>query len=91
VFEQVSNRVSAAAVELGEVMPPGGELAPKRALWRVFHEMGTAYRQQRRESGTRPAAGVRDAAVAFRRAPSFTALVTVASLLDEQGLQGRSA
>jgi hypothetical protein len=90
MFDQVSDRVSAAAAALGE-NPPRGETVPKRALWRVFHEFGASYRQQRREAGVRPIPGVRDAAVAFRREPTLTALVAVASSLEEHGLMGRSA
>lgn len=91
LFDQVSDRVSAAAAALGQ--PKNGKHAPgpTKALWRVFHDFGTAYRRQRLESGTRPIPGVRDAAEAFRRDPTMTTLVAVASVLDEHGLMERSA
>lgn len=57
-----------------------------RALRRVFREMGRSQRTARRQTGQPPFPGVRDAARAFRRAPSFTALVAVAASLDEVGL-----
>ena len=91
MFEQVSDRVSAAAAELGRGRSTRGAAAPRRALWRVFHEFGTAYRQHRRESGVQPVPGVRDAAEAFRREPTLTTLVAVASVLEEHGFMGRSA
>jgi hypothetical protein len=57
-----------------------------RALHRVFHEMGRSQRAARRQAGLRPFPVVREAAQAFRRAPSFTSLVGVAASLDEVGL-----
>jgi hypothetical protein len=87
----VSDRVSAAAAALGQPKDGGSATVRTRALWRVFHDFGTAYRRQRRESGARPVPGVRDAAEAFRRDPTMTTLVAVASALDEHGLMERSA
>jgi hypothetical protein len=57
-----------------------------RALHRVFREMGRSQRAARRQTGSPPSPVVREAARAFRRAPSFTALVSVAASLDEVGL-----
>jgi hypothetical protein len=57
-----------------------------RALQRVFREMGRSQRAARRQAGLAPSPVVREAAQAFRRAPSFTALVGVAASLDEVGL-----
>jgi hypothetical protein len=57
-----------------------------RALNRVFREMGRSQRAARLQTGSPPSPIVRDAARAYRRAPSFTALVTVAASLDEVGL-----
>ena len=91
VFDQVSDRVSAATAALGEPKDGGNPAVRTRALWRVFHDFGSAYRRQRRESGARPIAGVRDAAEAFRRDPTMTTLVAVASALDEHGLMELSA
>jgi hypothetical protein len=91
IFDQVSDRVSAAAATLGKAPSRRGTTVPTRALWRVFHEFGATYRQHRREAGTQPVPGVRDAAEAFRREPTLTTLVAVASVLDEHGFMGRSA
>jgi hypothetical protein len=91
LFDQVSHRVSAAAAALGQANDRGNAPGPNKALWRVFHDFGIAYRRQRLESGTRPIPGVRDAAKAFRRDPTMTTLVAVASVLDEHGLMERSA
>jgi hypothetical protein len=57
-----------------------------RALRRVFRDMGRAQRTARHQSGQEPSPVVRDAARAFRRAPSLSALVLVAASLDEVGL-----
>jgi hypothetical protein len=57
-----------------------------RALHRVFREMGRSQRAARRQAGLAPSSVVREAAQAFRRAPSFTTLVGVAASLDEVGL-----
>jgi len=48
--------------------------------------MGRSQRAARRQTGLPPFPVVREAAVAFRRAPSFAALVGVAASLDEVGL-----
>ena len=91
MFEQVSDRVSAAAAKLGKAPSRRGTTVPTRALWRVFHEFGATYRQHRREAGVQPVPDVRDAAEAFRREPTLTTLVAVASVLDEHGYMERSA
>lgn len=57
-----------------------------RSLGHVFHQLGDAHRQYRRESGQRVSPALRDAANAFKSAPSLTTLVAVAAFLDEDGL-----
>ncbi|MGH7527932.1 MAG: hypothetical protein ACREMX_14655 [Gemmatimonadales bacterium] len=57
-----------------------------RSLRRVFHELGTAYRQHRRQTGQHVSPAVRDAAIAFKQAPSLKSLVVVAAFLDEDGI-----
>jgi len=57
-----------------------------RALHQVFREMGRSQRATRRQAGLPPFPVVREAAHAFRRAPSFSSLVGVAASLDEVGL-----
>jgi hypothetical protein len=48
--------------------------------------MGRTQRSARRQTGQAPSPVVRDAARAFRQAPSLSALVLVAASLDEVGL-----
>ena len=91
VFDQVSDRVSAAAAALAQKADESTTAARTRALWRVFHEFGKSYRGRRRASGAPPIAGVRVAAEAFRRDPTMTTLVGVAAALDEHGMLERSA
>jgi hypothetical protein len=55
---------------------------------RVFREMGQNQRQYRLQTSQPPYPVVRDAAIAFRRAPSLVTLVCVAASLDELGLLG---
>ncbi len=57
-----------------------------QALRRVFRDMGRTQRTTRRQTGQAPSPIVREAARAFRRAPSLSALVLVAASLDEAGL-----
>jgi hypothetical protein len=91
LFDQVRDRVSAAESALGAGLRIPRRARPTRALWRVFHDFGTSYRQHRRETGAPPVPAVRDAAEAFRREPTLTTLVAVAALLDQHGLLSRSA
>jgi hypothetical protein len=88
IYDQVSNRVQTMAVELGEGSMAGAAV-PRRALWRVFHEFGRAYRQRRQEEGVAPLSNVRVAAEAFRRQPTLASLVTVASVLEQNGFSNR--
>jgi hypothetical protein len=67
-----------------QLLPGDGQ--ELRALQQVFREMGRSQRAARRQAGLAPSPVVREAAQAFRRAPSFTALVGVAASLDEVGL-----
>jgi hypothetical protein len=48
--------------------------------------MGRTQRTARRQTGQAPSPVVREAALAFREAPSLSALVLVAASLDEVGL-----
>lgn len=98
LIERVRERVDKAAASLGaggrherrgvksaQTLASG---APRemRALRRVFREMGRTQRTARRETGQAPSPVVREAALAFRQAPSMSALVLVAASLDEVGL-----
>ena len=98
LVERVRERVEKAEASLGEgrrherrgvkAAPTLGSGAPRemRALRRVFREMGRTQRTTRRQTGQAPSPVVREAARAFRQAPSMSALVVVAASLDEAGL-----
>ncbi|CAN5877600.1 hypothetical protein BH24GEM1_BH24GEM1_10100 [soil metagenome] len=94
LVERVRERVDKAAASLGDKRRERrgtqtlGSKAPRelRALRRVFREMGRTQRTARRQTGQAPSPVVRDAARAFRAAPSMSALVLVAASLDEVGL-----
>jgi hypothetical protein len=98
LIERVRERVDKAAASLGDggrherrgVKPArtlsSGPPREVRALRRVFREMGRTQRTARRQTGQAPSPVVREAARAFRRDPSMSALVLVAASLDEVGL-----
>jgi hypothetical protein len=98
LLERVRERVDKAAASLGDgerherrgVKPArtlgSGPPREMRALRRVFREMGRTQRTARRQTGQAPSPVVREAARAFRRDPSLSALVLVAASLDEVGL-----
>ena len=83
LVERVQELVTAAETRL--TASPRGP-APLQALHRVFRDMGRAQRTARRRTGEAPSPIVRQAALAFRQAPSLSALVLVAASLDEIGL-----
>ncbi|HYN21391.1 MAG TPA: hypothetical protein VE078_10565 [Thermoanaerobaculia bacterium] len=63
--------------------------APTReasSLRRVFNELAITHRQFRLRSGQHASPALRDAARAFKEAPSFPSLVVVAAFLEEDGL-----
>ena len=101
LIDRVRERVDKAAASLGPSGRPerrgaktaktartlaSGPPREVRALRRVFREMGRTQRSARRQSGQAPSPVVREAARAFRRDPSLSALVLVAASLDEVGL-----
>lgn len=57
-----------------------------RSLRRVFLELGDVHRRHRRQTGQYGSPALRNAAFAFKRAPSLTSLAVVAGLLDEAGI-----
>jgi hypothetical protein len=81
--ERVQERVAAAQAAVTARRRNPDEL---HALNHVFCEMGRAQRLARRRTGQMPSPIVRQAAQAFRDAPSLPALVLVAAALDETGL-----
>jgi hypothetical protein len=98
LVERVRERVDKAAATLGTAgrherrgaksaqTLSSGPPREVRALRRVFREMGRTQRTARRQTGQAPSPVVREAARAFRQAPSMSALVLVAASLDEVGL-----
>jgi hypothetical protein len=66
-----------------------GEAARRReraSLRRVFLELGDAHRRYRKQTGRTGTPALREAAYAFKRAPSVVSLASVAAFLDELGL-----
>lgn len=59
-----------------------------RSLRRVYFEMKTTYQRYRRETGRPALPELREAVQAFKRGPSLTSLVGVATFLDDRGLLG---
>lgn len=59
-----------------------------RSLRRVYHEMKTTYQRYRRETGRPAVPELREVVQAFKRGPSLTSLVGVATFLDDRGLLG---
>lgn len=98
ILDRVRERVDRAAASLGpekrverrgpKLTRGSGTAKPGevRALRRVFREMGRTQRTTRHQTGQPPSPVVREAARAFRRDPSLSALVLVAASLDEVGL-----
>lgn len=57
-----------------------------QSLHNVYSEMRAVYRSYRRQTGTPAVPELRSAVQAFKRGPSLTSLVHVASFLDERKL-----
>jgi hypothetical protein len=68
---------------------PAQHAAPTReasSLRRVFNELAVTHRQFRLRSGQHASPALREAARAFKEAPSLPSLVMVAAFLEEDGL-----
>jgi hypothetical protein len=52
----------------------------------VFRDLGDTHRQYRARTGHTGTVPLREAAHAFKSAPSFTSLVAVSAFFDELGL-----
>lgn len=76
--------VAATATETGTPTPARSHEAS--SLRRVFNELAITHRQFRLRSGQHASPALRDAARAFKEAPSFPTLVSVAAFLEEDGL-----
>ena len=57
-----------------------------QSLRRVYGEMRSKYQRYRKETGKSSVPALRDAVVAFKKGPSLTSLVGVATFLEERGL-----
>ena len=57
-----------------------------RSLRRVYGEMRSKYQRYRKETGKSSVPALREAVHAFKKGPSLTSLVGVATFLDERGL-----
>ncbi len=96
----LDQRARASRPRAKRARPPKTNLAPASAaqtptssptreassLRRVFNELAITHRQFRLRSGQHASPGLRDAARAFKEAPSFPTLVVVAAFLEEDGL-----
>ena len=56
------------------------------SLRSVFRELGDTHRQYRRRTGQSATPALREAANAFKQAPTLTTLVGVATFFDELGI-----
>lgn len=59
-----------------------------RSLRTVYHEMKATYRRYRKETGKPAVPELKEAVQAFKRGPTVTSLVGVATFLDDRGLLG---
>ena len=66
--------------------PAGGPTREASSLRRVFNELAVTHRQFRLRSGQHSSPALREAARAFKEAPSMPSLVAVAAFLEEDGL-----
>lgn len=75
------------SVALGEAQSPTSALTPEiRSLRHVFQELGDTHRQHRRQTGEHVPPALREAALAFKGAPSLRTLVAVAAFVEEEGI-----
>ena len=82
--ERVRARVQTAASAMDRRQ--GTARRDRAALRVVFTELGASYRDFRRRTGTEPSPRVREAAEAFKHAPSLASLVAVAGQLVDIGV-----
>jgi hypothetical protein len=82
--ERVQTRVTEARLALGRRHTARQREA--RSLRRVFLELGDVHRQYRQRTGQHGSPALREAANAFKQAPSLTSLTAVAAFLDEDGI-----
>lgn len=68
------------------ITPQGTPTREASSLRRVFNELAVTHRQFRLRSGQHASPALREAAQAFKEAPSLPSLVMVAAFLEEDGL-----
>jgi len=68
--------------------PTGDTQREVRSLRVVYGEMKATYQRYRRQTGRPAVPELREAVHAFKRGPSLTSLVGVATFLDDRGLLG---
>jgi hypothetical protein len=79
----LTERVKARVATAGGGSDPDSE---SRSLRRVYGEMRSKYHRYRKETGRSSLPALREAVHAFKKGPSLTSLVGVATFLDERGL-----
>lgn len=81
--KRARTQAAAASTSAAQIVPPTREAS---SLRRVFNELAVTHRQFRLRSGQHASTGLREAARAFKEAPSLPSLVMVAAFLEEDGL-----
>lgn len=76
-------QAASASTSASQAAPPTREAS---SLRRVFNELAVTHRQFRLRSGQHASPALREAARAFKEAPSLPSLVVVAAFLEEDGL-----
>ncbi len=78
--QTASARLSAPSAE------EAAEARQAASLKQVFRELGETHRQYRQRTGQAATPPLREAAFAFKRAPTLPALVAVTAFFDELGI-----
>ena len=81
--EARQRNLAAAASDLNGSADPEHDA---QSLRRVYGEMRSKYQRYRKETGKSSVPALREAVHAFKKGPSLTSLVGVATFLDERGL-----
>jgi hypothetical protein len=81
--KRARTQLAAGSPVAPQATPPTREAS---SLRRVFNELAVTHRQFRLRSGQHASPALREAAQAFKEAPSLPSLVMVAAFLEEDGL-----
>ena len=79
-------RANTLAAASAEAKGNGDPERDTESLRRVYGEMRSKYQAYRKETGKSSVPALREAVHAFKKGPSLTSLVGVATFLDERGL-----